>query len=289
MSGSNGNGYVQLRRGIHDGKHRPKLPPTRFAAYIHLILDAETDSGIVHTSAGSLVSLYGFTERAARDALERLEKDGYIRRFHVRGRRGEYPALVNNYKVTTGAMRGAKLNAANSVSLGELAYDSRDDDVDDSVNDDVSENGDVGAMIVPLYKGSKKEKEKKKNNSSSSPPPGQNENFQLSTAPTNGHSKWPSPELLIEMYNEQSPDECPAVEKLTAGRIKKAKECLKQFSERGFWELAFKNLHQSDFLRGYKPSPGHENFKATFDWLLSKGKQDGVENVVKVWEGRYDG
>ena len=204
MSGSNGSGFVQLRRAIHDGEHRSKLPPTRFAAYIHLILDAETDTGVVHTSAGSLVSSYGFTERAARDAMERLEGDGYIRRFHVRGRRGEYPVLVNNYKVTTGAMKGAKLNAAKSVSLDELAYDSRDDDVDDSVNDDVNENGELGAMIVPPYKGSKKEKEKEKENSSSSVPPGQNGNFQLSPAPMNsrknGHSKDADFKTLIENF-----------------------------------------------------------------------------------------
>ena len=45
-------------------------------------------------------------------------------------------------------------------------------------------------------------------------------------------------------------------------------------------------IRQSAFLCGLKPSPGHEHFRADFDWLLTKGK-DGTENVVKVYEGRF--
>ncbi|MCH8269391.1 MAG: hypothetical protein IH846_17980 [Acidobacteria bacterium] len=188
-SASGNNGYVKLRREIHADKHRPKLPPTRFAVYTHLILDADSSTGVVCTSTGVLVSRYGFTERAARDALERLEKDEYIRRFPVRGRRGEYPVLVNHYEVTTGAMKGMRLNAVKSRSSDDLAFDPCDDDVDDSVNDDVNENGEVGAMTAPVYKEDKKEKEKKKNSSSPPPLPKQNGNFQLSPAPTNGKPK----------------------------------------------------------------------------------------------------
>ncbi len=94
MSGTNGNGYVQLRRGIHDDEHRSKLPPLRFAAYVHLILEANPATGVVFTSARSLAARYGFTERSSRDALEELGKARYIRRFPVQGRHGEYPVLV---------------------------------------------------------------------------------------------------------------------------------------------------------------------------------------------------
>lgn len=75
--------------------------------------------------------------------------------------------------------------------------------------------------------------------------------------------------------------------KLSTARIRKAKDYLKQFSQRDIWETVFENVHRSDFLRGRRNGPGHENFVADFDWLLSKGKNDQVENCVKVFEGKY--
>ena len=90
----------------------------------------------------------------------------------------------------------------------------------------------------------------------------------------------------MALYNAQTPDECPAVETLSPGRRKKARESLTAFTTQEFWQRACAEISQSRFLRGYKPSPGHERFTADFDWLLAKGK-DGSENVVKVVEGRY--
>ena len=98
--------------------------------------------------------------------------------------------------------------------------------------------------------------------------------------------KWPHPELLIELYNSKTSDDFPAVEKTSAGRLRKAREYLKQFPETQFWEEVFAELNQSNFLRGLQNGNGHASFRANFDWLLTKGK-DGTENVVKVYEGRY--
>ena len=97
---------------------------------------------------------------------------------------------------------------------------------------------------------------------------------------------WGTPEALVALYNTESPDECPAVDKLTDARRKKAKIYLAQFPDRQFWLDTFKRIHESTFLRGLKAQTGHEHFRASLDWLLTKGK-DGVENVVKTWEGRY--
>jgi len=98
--------------------------------------------------------------------------------------------------------------------------------------------------------------------------------------------RWPSPDLLIKLYNEKACDDYPAVSKVTDGRIKKAQSYLKQFPDQQFWEEIFVELNRSSFLRGKAPSNGHESFQANFDWLLTKGK-DGTENVIKVWEGKY--
>lgn len=106
---------------------------------------------------------------------------------------------------------------------------------------------------------------------------------------TNGQgpvASWPTPEALVELYHASIPPGHPRVTTLTAGRRKKAGTTLAQFSDREFWVTAFAEIARSSFLRGQRPSPGHENFRADFDWLLSKGK-DGTENVVKVAEGKY--
>jgi hypothetical protein len=63
-------------------------------------------------------------------------------------------------------------------------------------------------------------------------------------------------------------------------------KALKQSPEREFWIQVFAEIARSPFLRGRRPSPGHENFRADLDWLLAKGK-DGTENAVKVAEGKY--
>ena len=96
---------------------------------------------------------------------------------------------------------------------------------------------------------------------------------------------WPSVGALVAAYNAESPDECPAVEKISPGRIKKIREYLGMFADRGFWQVAFQEMHRSPFLRGKGASNGHAPFLADLDWLLTKGK-DGTENVVKVHDGK---
>mgnify|MGYP001593859862 CR=1 FL=1 len=103
---------------------------------------------------------------------------------------------------------------------------------------------------------------------------------------------WPSPEALVAKYNHETPKECPAVKALpngrllSAGRMQKAKKYLGLFPQEEFWSQVFAQVHKSKFLRGLKPSLGHEHFAFDFDWMLSCGK-NGAENCVKVREGKY--
>lgn len=95
-----------------------------------------------------------------------------------------------------------------------------------------------------------------------------------------------TPELLIETYNRDRPSECPEVTALTDSRKKKYAEYIKQFPLLVDWRTAFGELHKSDLLRGLSQSPGHESFRASLDWLCTKGRSDGIENLVKVLEGK---
>ena len=95
-----------------------------------------------------------------------------------------------------------------------------------------------------------------------------------------------SVDKLVELYNSQTPNECPAVTTISPARKDKARKYLHIFPKREFWDDVFGEIHRSAFLRGLKNSNGHEGFIASFDWLLTKGK-DGTENAVKVAEGKY--
>jgi hypothetical protein len=96
-----------------------------------------------------------------------------------------------------------------------------------------------------------------------------------------------TPSGLILLYNELTPTKHPKVKKDSHGRLAKAKQYLQQWPEREFWEKVFGSVRHSAFLRGEKNSLGHEKFIGDFDWFLQRGKRDGVENCLKVYEGKY--
>ena len=95
--------------------------------------------------------------------------------------------------------------------------------------------------------------------------------------------KWGTPRALIALYNEQTPEECPMVKTMSAGRVAKAKKYLKALPSKDFWESVFSEVHKSKFLRGLQDG-GRVVFD--FDWMLTVGK-DGTENAVKTAEGKY--
>lgn len=96
-----------------------------------------------------------------------------------------------------------------------------------------------------------------------------------------------TPEELVEMYNTLTPDNCPAVKTLSPGRKAKCRKYLAMFPDASFWKEVFGQYHKSRFLAGLTAKvPGHEGFTPDFDWLLSRGR-DGVENCVKVRDGKY--
>jgi hypothetical protein len=111
----------------------------------------------------------------------------------------------------------------------------------------------------------------------------------LTAAPVNGRrpvppGAWPSPEALMRLYNEGTPDQHPKVKHLTARRRDKAQAALRQFPQREFWERAMAAIGASHFLQhGSERTP---HFRGDFDWLLACGP-DRVENVVKLVEGKY--
>lgn len=96
-----------------------------------------------------------------------------------------------------------------------------------------------------------------------------------------------TPTTLMDLYNTTIPPTHPHCKVLSPTRQKKAHAYLHAFPDSTFWEAVFQAVGRSALLRGERNGPGHQHFKATFDWFLQKG-QDGVENCVKTFEGKYD-
>lgn len=95
-----------------------------------------------------------------------------------------------------------------------------------------------------------------------------------------------TPERLARLYNTHRPPGLPAVQTLSPARRKKARQALEICPDTLFWQKVMEEIRASPFLRGERPTEGHQSFRATFDWLLAKGK-DSVENYVKVADGSY--
>lgn len=97
---------------------------------------------------------------------------------------------------------------------------------------------------------------------------------------------WVSVAALIHKYNEETPDELAACTKESEGIIDKARKLLRQFPEEEFWTETFEQIHASLFLRGVRPDSQGKSFHCDLPWILSRGK-DGIENVIKIHDGRY--
>lgn len=95
-----------------------------------------------------------------------------------------------------------------------------------------------------------------------------------------------SPETFVALYNANVPEGIPQAQVLSAERRKKILLYLQQFPDRDFWLACFRAPCTSAFLRGETPGNGHGRFRMDLNFLLSKGK-DGIENCLKVYEGRY--
>src|SRR5215510_3712428 len=102
---------------------------------------------------------------------------------------------------------------------------------------------------------------------------------------TNGHRLWPDYKVFVELWNDSAPQECPRVRDLTPGRIQAIREALSQQPSMGYWSAAIGELRKSSFLRGLTKRPGHEHWRADFDWFLKS--KDKTPNYVRVAEGAY--
>jgi hypothetical protein len=105
--------------------------------------------------------------------------------------------------------------------------------------------------------------------------------------PSNGHFK---PEDMARLWNEgidffekEGPVLIPRVQRLTADRKKKAGARIRDCQiDEAKWKEIINLVHKSSFLSGERSAAGHENWKATFDFVIRS-----ESSVTKIIEGGY--
>ena len=94
-----------------------------------------------------------------------------------------------------------------------------------------------------------------------------------------------TPENLVQGWNDLvAPRGLPKVAELTPKRKQLAIARIKEHPNTDYWETIFANIQTSRLLRGLVKGNGHDNWRASFDWLIDK-----PENSIKIYEGNYNG
>lgn len=144
----------------------------------------------------------------------------------------------------------------------------------------------LGSPLKPLpSKGKGKDKEKDKDKDVQ-PTAAKMSKQAVMVATENGAMDWASPEAFVALYNIMTPEDHPKVTLISEGRRKHITGYLQQFPDKAFWEQVYTEICRSAFLLGQKSSEGRRPIKRGLDWLLQKG-EDGIENCVKTYEGKY--
>jgi hypothetical protein len=117
--------YAIIRSGIVEHLLSGKLSLFDLGIYTVVHLQADFKTGIWRGSAPRILatSPVGTSLRAVQRGLETLNDIRFLRSFHQRGVRGNYPVLIDKYDVRIGALKGMRLNAWKSESCEKPAYE----------------------------------------------------------------------------------------------------------------------------------------------------------------------
>lgn len=125
MSGN--GGYAIIRVGVLDHLLSGRLGLFELGIYAAIHLQADFRTGVWWGSAPRLLASAprGTSLRRIQEGLDRLREIGFLRPFHVPGRRGNYRVFVDKYDVKLGALSGKRLNAWKSETWKSPVYEER--------------------------------------------------------------------------------------------------------------------------------------------------------------------
>lgn len=118
-------GWYPRRRGILEHLDRGTISLLDLAVHDFLCLIADHATGIAYASSEKIHALcpVEINARAIRRSLAKMERIRWIKRFCVRGRRGNYPILIARYFVRDASGTWLSVNADKTTDFGNIQFD----------------------------------------------------------------------------------------------------------------------------------------------------------------------
>ncbi len=130
------SGFTPIRNAVEEHLEKGRLTYCDFGIYVKIHLGADYKTGVWWGSAKKLLT-EGPADgslRRIRESLRRLASIIFIKPFRVRGRRGNYPVLINKFDLR-GELRGYRVNAEKTTDWRHPVLELRTDDLTDDVTE----------------------------------------------------------------------------------------------------------------------------------------------------------
>jgi hypothetical protein len=122
---SNYFGWYPRRRGILEHLDKGFISLLDLAVHDFLCLIADHRTGVAWASSEKIYALcpLEINSRAIRRSLAKMEEIGWLKRFRVRGRRGNYPIIIARYFVRDASGNWMSVNAERTTDLSNIQFD----------------------------------------------------------------------------------------------------------------------------------------------------------------------
>ena len=246
-------GFAIIRGGILDHLLAGTISLFELGIYLVIHLQVDFQTGVWRGSSPRLLAAAprGTGLREVQRALQNLVRQGFLRSFHVRGKRGNFCVLVDRYNVKVGALKGNRLIASKSLDWRSPHYEACAETAADT-------GAEVDADGAPVSRVIKQESR-----------------FTRQKA----YSRAPLPAFthpFAEIWNS-SRGPLPEIKSFSHGRLAKCRAREREVNEEEFREIV-QLAAATPFCIGVND----RGWKVNFDWLI-----ENDTNLLKVKEGRY--
>ncbi len=251
-------GFAIIRGGILDHLLAGSISFTELGVYLVIHLQVDFRTGVWRGSAPRLTAAAprGVNLREVQRALQNLVAQGFLKSFHVRGKRGNFCVLVDRYEIKIGALKGKRLIAAKSTDWRNPHYESCAESVAEDDADSDAESVAEGAPVSRINRQQSGVRNKS--------------NALRATSPLS--------HPFAEIWNQQR-GPLAEVTRLTVKRVAKCRLRAAELSEE-----EFRSVVQLAASTPFCVGVNDRGWKVDFDWLI-----ESESNWLKVKEGRYSG
>lgn len=114
------NGFISVRTGLLEHVQKGWMDEQMFLAYCIMLDQCDWKTGIWIGSSYKLqAATPSWSLSTCKRVINRLARGQYIDSEHIRGSRGNYQVLVNNYEPTAGKLKGKRLRKTETCDWRE--------------------------------------------------------------------------------------------------------------------------------------------------------------------------